>query len=235
MNILGIDTSFLSDTAIGIYISEDEQLELSLRAPLSQSEKLFFSINSALQLINKDISNIDFFAVGIGPGSFTGIRIGIAAAQSLAWAQNKKLIGISSLELLALSFPKELLSDDTLIVPVIDARMSRVFSAIFYNGKNISDNLDISPEDLTKLIKNSPGSHVIMLGDGLQKYGGCFQEISGKKINFLNNIRVSGLTVCRKALSLLSENPGDDFNPKKVLPLYLRKSEAEAQWESRKQ
>ena len=151
----------------------------------------------------------------------------------MAWTQNKKLIGISSLELLALSVPKELILTDSLIVPVIDARMSRVFSAVFLDEKNISDDLDITPEDLLNLIKKLPNHNVIMLGDGLKKYENHFREVSDKKMSFLNHISVSGLAVCRKAFSILSSNPDNDFNPKKVLPLYLRKSEAEVQWETK--
>src|SRR5258708_3972425 len=105
MNILGIDTAFMSDTSIGYYFSENEELEINLKAPFSQEEKLLFSIDSGFQILQKNIQDIDLFAVGVGPGSFTGLRIGISTMKGLAWTLHKPLIRLSSLELLTLSIP----------------------------------------------------------------------------------------------------------------------------------
>jgi tRNA threonylcarbamoyladenosine biosynthesis protein TsaB len=231
MNILGIDTSFIADTSIGVYFSESENVEIRLKAPMSQEEKLLAAIDSGLSILQKKIGDIDLIAAGVGPGSFTGLRIGIATAQSLAWSLGKKLMGLSSLDLLAYSHPDSF-DPETLLVPLIDARMNRVFTAFYTGGKKITGDLDIEPAELINKISSMGIEKIIFIGDGLKKYSEHFKEIPGKKITLLPDYSISGLLICSQALKLYQENPLLADN-KTLEPVYLRKSEAEAMWDKK--
>lgn len=227
MNILGFDTSFLSYASIGFYFSDIEQLEMQLKLPLSQEEKLLFAIDSGFNILKKSITDIDVIAVGAGPGSFTGLRIGIATAKSMAWSLNKKVTALSSLDLLVHSLPEKLLEANYIIVPIIDARMNRVFSAVYNGNKRLTEDLDIEPLKLKKLLQEYSGDKVIFLGDGTVKQREVFQDLSYKSVVFLENFKISGNVICRDALKKISgtDYKFEDLNL--LEPVYLRKSEAE--------
>lgn len=224
MNILGIDTSFLSDTSIGLYFDGGMQAELNLRAPLSQEEKLLAAVDTCLNVLQKKMTDIDVIAVGVGPGSFTGLRIGLSTARGLAWSLNKKMIGLSSLELLVNSLPPELFSPEDLLVPMIDARMEKVFAALYRNGKPVTGDLDITPGGLKELILKQTYKNLILFGDGTAKYGGCFADLHPI---LLKDHFISGISVCNAAQRYINENPGFSGRIEDVKPVYLRKSEAE--------
>ncbi len=233
MNILGIDTSFLSDTSIGLSFSSNSRLEMHIRDPLSQEEKLLFAVNSGLAVLKKTIGDIDTIAVGTGPGSFTGLRIGIAIAKSISWTLKKRIVGLSSLELLVNSIPGELFAGKPLIVPLIDARLNRVFTALFESNSmltRLSADQDVEPAVLINQIKKRKNNMVIFLGDGLVKYHHLFNKIPGKQCFLLHNAIIRGMTICDMA-GKIPEAPGD-FDPDRINPVYLRKSEAEIQRES---
>lgn len=226
MNILGIDTSFLSDTSIGVSFDGGEQAELNLRAPMSQEEKLLAAVDTCLGVLRKKVSDIDVIAVGVGPGSFTGLRIGLSTARGLAWSLNKKMVGLSSLDLLVNSLPAELFSSDDLLVPLIDARMEKVFSALYQNGRKITADLDIAPDDLKGHIAKNTYKKIVLFGDGLVKFGPRFDDL---KPVVLKDHFIRGISVCDAARRYIQENPGFSGRIEDVKPVYLRKSEAEVQ------
>jgi tRNA threonylcarbamoyladenosine biosynthesis protein TsaB len=242
VNILGIDTSFPADTSIGLSFSVENNLsglvrtssriEIHIRAPLSQEEKLLFAVQSGLEILKKNLSNIDTIAVGIGPGSFTGLRIGIASAKSISWTLKKRIVGISSMELLVNSIPLPLLSGKPLLVPLIDARLGRVFAALFEENKRLTNDYDIDPSGLVSLIKKRKNKRVILFGDGLTKYHQVFSKITGKECSLLPSHMISGITICEMA-EKIPTSP-EDFDPDRINPVYLRKSEAEINYEKRK-
>ena len=112
------------------------------------------------------ISEIDYFACGLGPGSFTGIRVGMAAIKGLGWALRKPLIGIASLDILAMNAA----SAEGLIVPVVDAKRNLIYCSIYKakggSIKRIAPYMLLRCKDLLKKIK--PGS--MMLGDAIALY-----------------------------------------------------------------
>ena len=226
MNILGFDTSSLSYASIGFYFSDEEQLEIQLKLPLSQEEKLLFTIDSGFKILKKNISDIDVIAIGIGPGSFTGLRIGIATAKAMAWSLNKKVVALSSLDLMVHSIPRELIEDGDLIVPLIDARMNRIFSAVYRGSKRITEDLDIEPLKLKNLLIEHGGEKVIFLGEKLDKQKEIFKDLPFKSMMFLDDFIISGNTICRDSVEKINNNViFEDL--KKLEPVYMRRSEAE--------
>ncbi|MFH0855530.1 MAG: tRNA (adenosine(37)-N6)-threonylcarbamoyltransferase complex dimerization subunit type 1 TsaB [Candidatus Omnitrophota bacterium] len=165
MKILAIDTStkFLS---LGIY-DDSRVYEYSLEVGPRLSSLLAVIIKKALKALGLEARDLDYFACGLGPGSFTGLRVGLSAMKGLSWPLGKPLIGVSTLSLLAMNaqgYPGKV------IVPVIDARRNLVYSCFYrYSGANlkkISPYMLISKDELLKKIKLP----CVMLGDALNIY-----------------------------------------------------------------
>jgi len=121
MKILAIDTSTPSES---IALLEDDQLiaELTTCIQKTHAERLLPSIKTLLDNIGTKLEHIDGFALAIGPGSFTGLRIGLSTIKGLAWSLNKKVAGISTLEALAMNLPYS----DKPVCPMLDARKKEV-------------------------------------------------------------------------------------------------------------
>lgn len=221
MKILGIDTStkFL---LLGLY-DNGKIYEYRMEAGVRLSSLLHPAIEKALAALNWDVKQIDYFACGLGPGSFTGIRIGMAAIKGLAWALKRPVLGIPTLDILA---ENALLAEDQCIIPVIDAKRSLIYSAV-YKRKN--NNLKrITPYQLLTLEefyrKAEPNS--LILGDALQLY----------KEDILR--RVKGATIMDKdywflkayhliKLALERVNQRNFSNAFTVKPIYLYPKECQ--------
>ena len=116
MKILAIDTSAL--TATVAILSEDTLLgEISTTTKLTHSQTIMPMIDELLKKVNLDISDIDLFACSEGPGSFTGLRIGIGTIKGLAYGLGKPVVGVSTLEALA----HNIAFSDFVIAPIMDS------------------------------------------------------------------------------------------------------------------
>lgn len=164
MLILGIDTSAVS---AGAALVSDGKLisETYINTGLTHSQTLMCLVDSALKNADKSLEDIDIVAVSSGPGSFTGIRIGVSAVKGLCFADNKPCYGISTLEALANCVDIE----GYIICPVMDARCMQVYTALFKK----------SDGDIVRLMQDSPmtleqlsdelikiGKKVMLIGDG---------------------------------------------------------------------
>ncbi|OHD55775.1 MAG: tRNA (adenosine(37)-N6)-threonylcarbamoyltransferase complex dimerization subunit type 1 TsaB [Spirochaetes bacterium GWF1_51_8] len=221
MNILGIDCSLASRTAVGVMTSGGKLFDTSVADDGSSEERLMDRVGAALAEAGLNIRDIDLIAAGVGPGSFTGIRIGISAARALAWAAEKPLVGISSLELLSLSAEPR----TEYVCAMTDARMKRVFAAVFHNGERITEDMDIEPGVLADKLSAFPPESLSIAGDGLVKYSGFFEGMTR-----LPATVISALAICEAGRKFYVPGGGDYRG---VVPVYLRKSEAELQWELR--
>ncbi len=172
MKILGIDTTtkFLCISVYDNGVISEYNLEVNRK----HSSLLLLAIKRAVNALNWHIGDIDYFACGIGPGSFTGIRIGLASIKGLSFCLGKPVLGVPTLDILAKNA-----SRDGIIVPVIDAKRNLIYCAIYCssNGllKRVSAYMLLSLEEFSKKIK--PNS--IILGDAVALY----------KDNFLNMIK----------------------------------------------
>lgn len=147
MNILAVDTS--SKTA-SVCILKDEKIiaESFCNASLTHSQTFMVMVENAFKISKTDQSEIDYFAITKGPGSFTGLRIGIGGIKAMAQVLKKPCIGISSLE--ALSYNISFLNG--IICPVMDARCNQVYTAIFKSdGKNLERIMQDTPMQITEL------------------------------------------------------------------------------------
>ena len=152
MKILAVDSSAKSASAA---VTQDEKLvaESFVNVGLTHSETLMPMIHSVLKNAGTDIKDIDAFCVTVGPGSFTGIRIGISAVKGLAQPQNKPCFGISTLDAMAYN------SEDFngIICCVMDARCSQVYNALYKCSgkliKRLTPDVAISLEELYNILK----------------------------------------------------------------------------------
>lgn len=137
IQLLNIDTA---TDICSVSVSRDDQVLCyrDLNEGYSHAEKLGDLINEILEEENLNYSDLNAIAVNIGPGSYTGLRIGVSTVKGLAYAMKIPVIGINSLEALA-NHPHLQASTDDIIVPMIDARRMEVYTATYQNGSLIDD------------------------------------------------------------------------------------------------
>ncbi|MCR4614652.1 MAG: tRNA (adenosine(37)-N6)-threonylcarbamoyltransferase complex dimerization subunit type 1 TsaB [Clostridiales bacterium] len=221
MKILAIDSSAVSASAA---ILDGEKIigRAFVNVGLTHSQTLMPMIESVLRLSDTEAGGIDAFAVTNGPGSFTGVRIGVATVKGLAAAENKPCIGVSTLEAMAYNF----IDRDCIVCPVMDARCSQVYTAFFKCEKNTVTRL--TPDDAIPIvglendIKNLNNS-VILVGDGAEMCynilkAACNVELSCTNLRYQDAVGT--------AFAALSH--GEEFLPPDKLEVkYLRMPQAE--------
>lgn len=228
MKILSVDSSAVSASAAilsdGVLMGEN-----FTNVKLTHSQTLLPMVENVLKNTQTKISDIDIFSVSSGPGSFTGVRIGVAAIKGLADGVNKPCFGVSTLE--AIAYPY--FDSDYTICAVMDARCSQVYTATFRNGKRIKEDRAILISELAEQIKDF--DKVVFVGDGADV---CYNELKDK----LNNISVANnqLKFQRaSSVAFLTEKYINDgkkpVNSNELLPIYLRLPQAERELNNKKE
>lgn len=224
MIILGADTSAVS---CGAAVLKDGKIisDIYINAGLTHSQTLMTAVDSALKCAGVTLGEVDAIAVASGPGSFTGIRIGVSAVKGMAFEREIPVYGVSTLEASACAVMRR----GCVICPVMDARCSQVYTALFeYDGEktvrlceDMPLKLDELKEKLDKLDKT-----VVFIGDGIgvaKKYFG-----DGEKYEYFSEIFAfqHGSFVATAAYMMYNNGvkpvDGDD-----LFPQYLRLSQAE--------
>jgi tRNA threonylcarbamoyladenosine biosynthesis protein TsaB len=199
--------------------------EFSLHTGETHSRRLLAAVDWLLQETRIACTAVDAIAVSQGPGSFTGLRIGLATAKGLAMAAEAKLIGIGTLDGLAAQL---FANRELLICPVLDARKKEVYSGFYrcdINGipRLQGEYLAISPENLCEMIDEP----VVFLGDGAALYGDLFRE----KLADLVKVPPANVYFPRAAtiglLALEKWHKHEFLDPASSEPIYIRLSEAE--------
>ena len=224
MNILAFDT-VSSSFSIALK-SDDSIIEINKENIKNHNSELIPILNDFLEENKLSLDNIDCIVLGIGPGSFTSIRIAFATIKSICYAKNIKIIGVSSLE----SLYQNIKSFNGLKLALIEARKGSVYTNIYRDDKKIKENLDLTYNELIDLIDSISNENEIitLCGDGFSKNKEIFLEsLKNYKINDLDN----SFNIIKASNSIiLSESrfkAGDFDNIFSLSPLYLRKSEAE--------
>ncbi len=187
-----------------------------------QNRLLMPDLQRLLQECDITPDRIDLFACSNGPGSFTGIRTGIAAIQALALAHQKPCAGLSTLAMLAMNLPFAAFT----VCPMLDARKNEVYAALYQVNEIplplLADRV-IAPADFLQQLDQP----TLFVGDGAVRYRDLIREILGDKAHFAPG----PLQVVRPSAGcLLAEDlhqRGYSVQPEKLLPTYLRLSEAE--------
>lgn len=227
MKILAVDTS---SNVASVAIVDGEKLvcESVLNNKLTHSQTLMPMVDEVLKKSELNPSDIDVFAVSYGPGSFTGLRIGVTTIKGLAHATNKPVCGVNTLEALAYNLP----FCPYIISPIMDARREQVYNAFYKweNGvlKEITSPRAISLEEcLEELLKMD--EKVVFLGDGVP----VFREKITDKLK--ENALFAPQLACTQRASCVAEcaKYKETINYSELAPVYLRKSQAEREAEER--
>ena len=230
MLILGIDSS--TEVAAIALMKENELVgEINLSLHRRHSERLMPNINHLFNELNYDINDIDGIAVTVGPGSFTGLRIGISTVKGFAQALSVPVIGLSTLDVIAFTFNYL----DGLVVPMIDARRNRVYTSLYNmkgKGKDIKERKlweekALSIDELLNRLTayDSEGSYYLT-GNGVEVYKSDLQD---QKIDLILTLpfmhKPRGGAVAQLGQYLLKR--GNNSNIAQLVPNYLKKPQAE--------
>lgn len=215
MKILAISTSS-NIASVAISNNDDCIKELNINNNKTHSETLIPLIQELLNVTKINLSDINLIACDIGPGSFTGIRIGISSVKAIAESLNIPVIDISSLEALAYNVQN---STCDVICSLIDARNNEVYSGVFDKDYNLledylADNINVVCKILNKY------TNVIFVGDGAEVH----QNLLTIK-NFSYDNVIHAKNICKCAYYKYKNNYTK--TPDLLTPLYLRKSQAE--------
>lgn len=230
MRILAIDSSA---TAASAALVEDGKVlgEFYINTRLTHSQTLMPMIDNVLKCTRAELKSIDLFAVSAGPGSFTGIRIGVASVKGLAMAQGKPCAGVSTLE--AMAYNAEHV--DCTVCAVMDARCGQVYNAIFrvHNGQleRITPDRALSIENLSQECENY-SKPLFLVGDGAKL---CYNN---ERFKNLNAVLPSEPLIYQRACGVAKSafkvwKQGGAVSPAALMPVYLRPPQAERELKKR--
>jgi tRNA threonylcarbamoyladenosine biosynthesis protein TsaB len=228
MRILAVDTSTMAG---GVALMESSRVLCDLRvdAPASHAPRLLTLIHQALNLASVPLDSIDLFAASQGPGSFTGLRIGIATLMGLGHALQRDVIGIDTLEAIAMKAwwaPYQ-------VAALLDARKGEVFGALFRGTvtgpRRLTPNLVMSPEAFcAKII-----APTVLLGTAVDVYRGVWERSLGDLAIFAPPWLSMPCSVEVGALAFTQATTGCGGPSTALTPMYVRPSEAEINWSRR--
>lgn len=230
MKILAVDTTA---TPVSVALITDGILlgEYYLNIKTTHSQTLMPMVSSLLQTTGTDIREVDIFAVNAGPGSFTGVRIGVASVKGMAMPLGRNCAAVSTLEAMAYSMPYS----DGVVCAVMDARCAQVYNALFRldggNVERITEDRALSLAELADELSNYD-EPVFLAGDGAQL---CFDSFGAKQENIIltpQNIRFQhayGTAIAAMKLAEQDKLVSADA----LMPSYLRLPQAERELRAR--
>lgn len=219
---LGIDTSGPADS---VALLQDTRClaSISVQQPASSSRPLLRLVDLACAQVGYELADVTLLAVNVGPGAFTGIRVGLATAQGLALAYNKPLIGCNAFEALVALVPHW----QGLLCPVINARKGEVYAALYRrDGEQIHEEhagIVVAPEVLCTLVQE----RTLFLGSGVDVYGGTFATCLGERAVCVNtHMAEPGLAaaVAQVGYRCFHTDGAESFSVPQ--PLYVRSADA---------
>ncbi len=226
MLTLALDTSSRTES---IALLKDRNLlaELSVEVVSNHSESLLPSIKNLLDLTPYRLSDVDLFALTIGPGSFTGLRIGASTVKGLSLALGKPVAAVSTLEALAYNvMPSSLTA-----CPFMDAKRNEVYTAVYRTAANglpqaVYEEAVVNPEEFLKSLKED----TVFVGDGTKTYAGLIKALCPVRFFFapphLHLVRASAVGI----LGMERFKEGLKTDTMTFTPRYLRLSQAEVKF-----
>ena len=221
MKILAVDSSSVTAS---VAITENGKVlaENFINNGLTHSQTLMPMVEKTINESGISVKDIDFFAITHGPGSFTGVRIGIASIKGMADALDKKCLPISTLEAIA----EPLRNEDVIACAVMDARCNQVYTAIFNNGERLCDDKAVLIDELGEEL-NQYDKKIVFIGDGsvlcYDKLHEIIQDcdVADEKIRYVHGESI-GFVAENKI-----KNGEEPINSANLVPFYLRLPQAE--------
>ena len=234
MIVLGVETATMNG---GVALAGDEGLiaELRMNVRTTHSERLLPGLEYLLKQTGLEFGQIDIFAVSHGPGSFTGLRVGIALVKGMAFASGRrgKIVAVPTLEAFAWHFPFSCLP----VCPLLDARRGELYGGIFLwkEGSFIRAVPDavLPPRkwiELAKAALDHGHDKIILMGEGATVYKNEFEHSLGGHVLFAPPSAISPSPANVALIGAHMASEGLFADPETLVPYYIRKSEAELKW-----
>lgn len=228
MPLLALDTATLV-SSVALATRDRLLAELTLQIKKTHSERLMPHIEQLLALAETDRRAIEAVAVSIGPGSFTGLRIGLATAKALAYALSIPLVGVPTLAALAFGCS----APGALLAPTMDAQKGNIYLALYRRGDGGLDEVApprvLASEEAAGELA-SRREPVLILGEAVELYADAFRR-QGLPLAAPHIAMPRAANVAMLAFHLLDAGVHHDVMT--LEPLYIRRSEAEELWEKR--
>jgi len=216
MNLLAIDTSTKNlSLAVAKHGKVTKFRNVKLKRPLSSS--IMPSIKKILDSAGIPLAKLDGFAVGLGPGSFTSLRVGLSTIKGLAFASNKPVVGISSFDILAMNIKE----DHAQICVLCDAKRNLAYACVYEkNGSVLKKKSDYILESIDNVIKKIKGE-VIFIGDGIKLFRKDINKAKRIRPIFAEENLANPQARCLIPLALAKFQNGRKDDIDRLVPLYL--------------
>ena len=228
MYILGIETS--TTTGSVAVVSEDGVIaQYSLNIEVTHSERLMSTVDRVLKDTGLTMAGMDGYAVAIGPGSFTGLRIGLAAVKGLALVSGKPIAAVPTLQALAWNLPYAAYP----VCPLLDARKNEVYAAVYrFEGTMLMQDMAEAVVPLSRLSERISGK-TIFTGEASRLFHKELATLFGDQALFApaSAILPSAATVAEIGMDMIKS--GKPADPDSLTPMYIRRPEAEVMWEKK--
>lgn len=230
MEILAVDTSA---KAASVAVSDNGKIisECYTNTGLTHSQTLMPMIKTVLDGARMTVDDMDLFAVNNGPGSFTGVRIGVAAIKGMTQPKNKPCVEVSTLESLAYN----LINTGFVAVSAMDARCSQVYTAAFKCGETVerlSEDEAVAIKDMEEKLLTYQAP-IVFVGDGAELCYNYYKDrlpcSLASEILRYQRASSTALVAYKKA------EKGETVSPDKLMPLYLRLPQAERELKKKKE
>ncbi|MGL4361815.1 MAG: tRNA (adenosine(37)-N6)-threonylcarbamoyltransferase complex dimerization subunit type 1 TsaB [Cellulosilyticaceae bacterium] len=231
MNIIALDASGVAGSVA--YFSEGKLVgEYYVCHKLTHSQTIMPMLEDMKKLIGFDLKDVDVIATTSGPGSFTGIRIGVSTAKAMAMALEVPIVGISTLDVMA----HNVTFTESIICPIMDARRQQVYTACYQwqKGKmvRLTDHLGMMIDELLEHLKTYDKS-VIFVGDGVSVFEKTIKEALGERALFVPSYMMMQRASVVAHLAAIAFEKGEAVDADEFVPDYLRKSQAERELEEK--
>jgi tRNA threonylcarbamoyladenosine biosynthesis protein TsaB len=228
MYVLGIETATRTG-GVAIVSELGVLAEYTLNIEVTHSERLMSTVDRVLRDTGLPMASIEGFGVSIGPGSFTGLRIGLSTVKGLAFTTGKPVAAVPTLKALAWNTPHARCP----VCPILDAKKKEVYAALYrQEGMDLIRELPESVLPIAALAEIIAGE-VLFTGEGSRLFAGEIERLFGARALLapLAATVPSAASVAEIALMMLQR--GQHADPDALSPLYIRRPEAELAWEKR--
>jgi len=213
----------------GVAVLDDQKgliAETRLNVKTTHSERLMTVIDFTLSQSEMTMADIDAFALATGPGSFTGLRIGLSTVKGLSYATGKPVVEVPTLEAFAWNFPFSAFP----VCLMLDARKSEVYAALFRweedGFRKERGEMSVRPD----LLLSGLSGRVLFAGEGVLLYKNIILEVMGDRALFAPSDKMVPSPANVAALGMAKARAAEYADVSGAVPFYIRKSEAEVKW-----
>lgn len=225
MLVFGIDTCCMAATT-AIVNEKIMVAQTVVNKNKTHSQMMMPLVEQMFKAAELDPTEIDAFAAAVGPGSFTGVRIGVATAKAMAQAAKKPCVAVSTLE--ALAFSSKYF--EGIVSPVLDARRDQVYNALFRGGRDglerVTEDRALALDELLEELKNT-GERILFMGDATLVFEEKIKAVLGDAAVFAPKILNLNLGGAVAELGLEKLKKGETLSYGELIPSYVRLSQAE--------